>query len=151
MRTMLAATIALAAAPALAMDAAVTLARGACEARCAVYEVRVGGDGAVLYEGRHFVRRAGKVKRRIAPAAAAALLTRFADRAFLDLPETIAPGASGCAPAQRVGSRLEITFAGGTAIKRVVLDGRCDGALAEQLRGLARAVDEVSGAGALAR
>ncbi|MBL8590150.1 MAG: hypothetical protein JNK46_16575 [Methylobacteriaceae bacterium] len=131
-------------APAVAMDARIDLARGACEARCPVYSVSVGGDGAVVYEGRHYVQRRGRVERRIAPAAAAALLRRFSERSFLDGPETIAPGGPDCALDGRERSPIALTFRAGTTVKRLAVDGRCDGPAAQAARQLARAVDEAA-------
>ena len=48
-------------------DTLITLQRGACEQRCAVYRLVIFADGTVIYEGRHFVRRTGLIRSGISP------------------------------------------------------------------------------------
>jgi catechol 2,3-dioxygenase-like lactoylglutathione lyase family enzyme len=140
-----------AATPALALDAKVTLTRGACEARCPVYAVSVAGDGAVAFEGRHFVRKAGRATRRIGEAKAAAALRPFGEAAFRDAPETIAPGEAACGEAKADGQRIEIEAAFGTSVKRVTLDTRCTSETARRIADLARGLDEAAATKALLR
>lgn len=45
-----------------APDTLITLQRGSCEQRCAVYRLVIFADGSVIYEGEHFVRRPGLIK-----------------------------------------------------------------------------------------
>ncbi|MBK9082793.1 MAG: hypothetical protein IPL88_12290 [Rhizobiales bacterium] len=137
--------------PALALDAKVTLRRGACEARCAVYSASIAGDGEVAYEGRHFVRKSGRATRRIDEARAAAALRPFGEAAFRDAPETIAPGDAACGEAKADGQRIEIEAAFGTSVKRVTLDTRCTSDTARRIADLARAIDEAAATKAFVR
>lgn len=128
-------------AAARALDAQVTLTRGACERRCPVYDVTVGGDGSVVFAGRHFVRRAGRATRRIPAAEAAALLRRFAGEDFAAAPERVAPGGAECGQTRTDGQLVTLTFRGGASERRVTLDTRCLSPAADRLRDLADAVD----------
>ncbi len=50
-----------------APDTLITLQRGACEQRCAVYRLMIFADGTVIYDGQYFVRRTGLIRSGITP------------------------------------------------------------------------------------
>ena len=57
-------------------DALISLERTSCGGPCPIYSVRIDSRGTVTYEGKQFVRVAGRATRQITPAAMAALLAR---------------------------------------------------------------------------
>lgn len=57
-----------------APDTLITLQRGACEQRCAVYRLMIFADGTVIYDGQYFVRRTGLIRSGISPEVLSRLL-----------------------------------------------------------------------------
>src|SRR5262245_12821683 len=58
-------------------DTIVTLQRGGCEKRCAVYKLVLFADGTVIYDGQYYVRRAGVVVDKVSVDVIAALVEEF--------------------------------------------------------------------------
>lgn len=63
----------------------IRLERGGCLGACPVYQVEIGGDGAVTYRGKYFVAIIGDHHAGIPPAAVAALVDRFRAADFFSL------------------------------------------------------------------
>jgi hypothetical protein len=63
----------------------ITLERTSCFGSCPVYSVSIDGDGTVTYEGRQFVRVAGRQTSQISRAAVDALLEEFRRIDFFSL------------------------------------------------------------------
>src|ERR1051325_5812172 len=68
-----------------APDTLITLQRGACEARCAVYRLVIFADGTVIWEGEHFVKRPGLIKGGISPEALTKLIADLDTGGFFQL------------------------------------------------------------------
>lgn len=68
-----------------APDTLIMLQRGACEQRCAVYRLVIFADGTVIYQGEHFVRRAGLIKSGVSPAALTRLIGDIETSGFFQL------------------------------------------------------------------
>lgn len=66
-------------------DFLVALKRGACLGACPSYEVAVGRDGAVTWDGYGYVRRLGRRVGRVSPAKVAKLAAALARLQRLDL------------------------------------------------------------------
>lgn len=126
-------------------DTVITLERGGCERRCAVYAVTIRADGSVAYDGRHYVRATGRKRSRIAPAAVAELVAAFAAAGFYDLQDQYGmQGGKECTELRRDGpvARTSIQAAGRT--KTVVHDHRCVGSFSEPLKRLETAIDRAA-------
>ena len=55
----------------------ITLERTACFGTCPIYKLEIFADGQVVYEGKDFVRRKGKVQGRMTKAAVQQLVREF--------------------------------------------------------------------------
>jgi hypothetical protein len=55
----------------------ITLERGACFGACPIYKLEIFADGKVVYEGKDFVKRKGRVQGRITKAAVQQLVREF--------------------------------------------------------------------------
>jgi hypothetical protein len=66
-------------------DVEITLARNACFGTCPVYEVRIFGDGRVVYDGKRFVRVEGEQQSAIDKAEVLRLLERIYASYFFDM------------------------------------------------------------------
>jgi hypothetical protein len=132
----------------IAPDTLITLQRGACEQRCAVYRLVIFADGTVIYEGRHFVHRAGLVKSGISPVVLAGLIKDMEIGGFFELADNY--GYASTAHCDSVNSDLD----GPTAVlsvsnqgraKTVLHHHRCVGAAADRMTNLEDKVDRAVG------
>jgi uncharacterized protein DUF6438 len=73
-------------------DTLIVLQRGACEQRCAVYRVVIFADGTVIYEGRHFVRKAGLIKSGVSFDVLSKLMTDLEASGFFQLDDNYGYG-----------------------------------------------------------
>jgi hypothetical protein len=81
----------------LPADTLIVMQRGACEHRCAVYNVIIFADGSVIFDGRAYVRRAGMMRTNISRGAVRNLLDTARTIRFFDLKKRYTPGgADGC-------------------------------------------------------
>jgi hypothetical protein len=74
-------------------DTVITMQRGACERRCAVYKVVIFGDGSLLFDGQYYVRKPGVFKDKLTPAQVKALVDAFQAADYFNL------GDQGCSEA----------------------------------------------------
>ncbi|HFE46627.1 MAG TPA: hypothetical protein ENJ18_14220, partial [Nannocystis exedens] len=63
----------------------VVLERYGCHGFCPVYWIRIAKDGAVLYEGSHFVAQVGRRRAELSSAQIDALRGAFSEANFFDL------------------------------------------------------------------
>ena len=123
--------------------ARIVLQRTSCFGSCPVYRVTIDADGAVFYEGEHYVQTNGPVHSSIAPGAAIALLDRAWHDGFYDWPTSFRANCSDM-PDQFVGIRTReglrvIWHYGGTTPGHT-----CSGAPKEVID-LEDAVDQTAG------
>jgi hypothetical protein len=69
----------------LPADTLIVLQRGACERRCAVYNIAIFADGSVIFDGRHYVRQAGLAKTTITREAVRQLLEEAMSLGFFQM------------------------------------------------------------------
>ena len=133
---------------AVAPDTLITLQRGGCERRCAVYRLVIFADGTVIYEGRYFVRQAGLIKSDISPDLLARLINDIDTGGFFALSDNY--GYAGTTHCDSINSDVD----GPTAIlsvsnqgrsKTVLHHHRCVGAAADQVTEFENEVDRVVG------
>jgi hypothetical protein len=129
-------------------DTLIVLERGACEHRCAVYNVIIFADGSAIFDGRHYVRRPDVVRTRISLDALGKLLDEAAALHFFDLKDRYAPGTVGCDSAKPDAPTAIVSISSGGKSKTVVHHQGCSGSDSDRLLqfevNIDRAVNTVS-------
>jgi hypothetical protein len=130
-----------------APDTLISLQRGACEARCAVYRLVIFADGTVIYDGQYFVRRAGLVRSGVSPEALAKLLKELESGGFFEMETNYGYGGTDhCDKIDGDGPGAILSVSSGGRSKTVLHNHRCVGAAADRLTGLEDKVDRAVGA-----
>lgn len=125
-------------------DTLISLQRGACEQRCAVYRIVIFADGSVIYEGRYFVRRAGILRGGLSPEGLAKLLDDLDAGGFFAMEANYGyGGADHCDKIDGDGPSAILSVSSRGRSKTILHNHRCVGAQAERLTQLE---DEVDGA-----
>jgi hypothetical protein len=130
----------------VAPDTLITLQRGACEKRCAVYRVVIFADGTVIYEGRHFVRKTGLIKGGVSQEALARLVDELESGGFFQLDADY--GHSQTAHCDRMdsdGPAAILSVASRGQAKTVLHSHRCVGAASDRLTMFEDMVDRAVG------
>jgi len=109
-----------------------TLERGACEKRCAVYSLTFFADGSVIYHGKHYVRRSGLVRSNVEPKKVEQLI-----EAFRDLP---APEET-CAEMNSLDPSATVTYVSNSQSTTITHSLSCKGPVPQQWDQLERKVD----------
>lgn len=135
-----------AAAQDVAPDTLITLQRGACEKRCAVYRVVIFADGTAIYEGRHFVRRTGLIKSGVSQETLARLIDDLESGGFFQL--DVDYGYSQTAHCDRIDSDgpaaiLSVSSRGHS--KTVLHSHRCVGAFSDRVTMFEDMIDRAVG------
>jgi len=129
-----------------APDTLITLQRGACEHRCAVYRLVIFADGTVIYEGQYFVRRAGLIKSGISPEVLAKLVKDLDAGGFFQLETNYGYGNSGhCDSMESDGPLAILSVSNQGRSKTVLHSHRCVGAVPNRLTELEDKVDRAVG------
>src|SRR5882672_10747127 len=74
-----------AASQAIPQNTQITLQRGGCEKRCAVYKIVIFADGTLLYHGQYYVRKRGVVLDKVDVAAIRKLVDDFQSINYFNL------------------------------------------------------------------
>jgi Domain of unknown function (DUF6438) len=123
-------------------DLVVTLDRGACEKRCAVYRLTVSASGAVTYEGRYYVRVTGTQHETIDRAKVASLWRSIQSARFFELADQYGyDSTDGCRSVLTDAPVATLTVSFGGTSKRVIHHHRCVDAIPERLTELEDEVD----------
>lgn len=77
-------------------DTLITLERTTCFGTCPSYKITIGATGAVIFEGRQFVKRLGKLKSTISQQRLRELLAKFEEIKFFDLKDHYRSFLDGC-------------------------------------------------------
>ena len=124
-------------------DTLIVLQRGACERRCAVYNVIIFSDGSVIFDGRHYVRQTGAVKSSITRDALAGLLHDASALHFFDLKERYGYGSNtGCDSMHPDAPTAILTIASAGRSKTVLHHHGCVNAEADRLTSLEDKIDK---------
>ena len=129
-----------------APDTLITLQRGACEDRCAVYRLVIFADGTVIYEGRHFVRQTGLIKSGISPAVLSKLITDLETGGFFQLENDYGYGNTARCDSISDGPVAILSVSNQGRSKTVLHHHRCVGAAPNRLTELEDKVDRAAGA-----
>ena len=148
----LALTVAAAMSPAVAAandvtpDTQITLQRGACEKRCAVYRVVIFADGTVIYEGRHFVRKSGLIKSGVSQETLSRLIDDLHAGGFFQLDVDYGHSQrTHCDRMDSDGPAAILSVSSRGLSKTVLHSHRCVGAAADRLTKFEDMVDQAVG------
>ncbi len=131
----------------VAPDTLITLQRGACERRCAVYRVVIFADGTVIYEGRHFVRRTGLIKSGVSPETLARLIDELEAGGFFQLEADYGYGQAGhCDRVDSDGPTAILSVSSRGRSKTVLHSHRCVGTASDRVTAFEDKVDRAVGA-----
>ena len=129
-----------------APDTLITLQRGACEKRCAVYRLVLFADGTVIYEGRYFVRRTGLVKSGISPEGLSKLVSDLGAGGFFQLETNYGYGNNDhCESTDGDGPTAILSVSNRGRSKTVLHNHRCVGPAAKRVTELEDMVDRAVG------
>lgn len=127
----------------LPADTLIVLQRGACERRCAVYNVIIFSDGSVIFDGRHYVRQTGVVKSSINRDILAGLLHDANETHFFDLKDRYGYGSTtGCDSMRSDAPTAILTIASAGRSKTVLHHHGCVNADAGRLKELEDKIDK---------
>lgn len=137
--------LAFAADPVVPADTVITLQRGGCELRCAVYKVVVFADGTVIYDGQYYVRKTGVVRDKVAVERIKALVEEFRAAGFFGLEDDYGrANKDRCSSMRSDGPIAITTVVSGGKSKAVVHDHKCVGPVPAQLRQLEDSIDRLA-------
>jgi hypothetical protein len=80
-------------APAVAPGAVITLERTHCGGECPVYKLTISADGAVIFEGKRFVKQVGSARGRISQDKLRELISGFEAANYFSLADSYTPAA----------------------------------------------------------
>ncbi len=125
-------------------NSVITLQRGACERRCAVYKVIVFADGTLIYDGQYFVRRSGLVLDRIGSADIARLISSFEAIGYFGLHDDYGVrDTSGCGALLSDAPIAMTSIVTGAKVKAIVHHHRCTGAVSDSLSRIEDEIDKI--------
>jgi len=123
----------------------ITLQRGACEKRCAVYKVVLFADGTVIYDGQYYVRKTGVMRDKIAVEGIDKLLNEFQAAGFFDMADQYGyANETGCSSMLSDGPVAIVSIVSGTKSKAIIHNHRCVGAVPGQLARLESSIDTLA-------
>jgi len=123
-------------------DAVITLQRGACERRCAVYKIVIFADGTVIYDGQYYVKRKGLILSQADPAMLLKLIDDFKAIDYFNLNNEYGYGdTNGCAAVRTDGSIVKTSISVDGRAKAIIHQHRCEGAIPSQLTDLEDKID----------
>jgi hypothetical protein len=126
-------------------DAVITLQRGGCEKRCAVYKVIIFADGTVIYDGEYYVAKEGVVRDKIDPATVRELLDAFRAIDYFHLKDQYGyKDEEGCDSVLADAPVVMTSIVSGGAAKSVIHHHRCVSRVAEQLTQLEDKIDKIA-------
>jgi hypothetical protein len=130
-----------------APDTLITLQRGACEKRCAVYRLVIFADGTVIYEGQYFVRQTGLIKSSISPEVLAKLIGDLETGGFFQLESNYGYGKTdGCDSIDTDGPLAILSVSNQGRSKTVLHHHRCVGPVPNRVTELEDKIDRAVGA-----
>ncbi|MGO4711107.1 DUF6438 domain-containing protein [Bradyrhizobium sp. 2TAF24] len=123
----------------------ITLERGPCEARCAVYRLTLDGAGHVVYVGGHFVHKAGRATARVQPDAVHQIARELEALDFFALKEAYGRDPGDCVARQDDAPTAALTLNVDGRHKTVQHNVGCTGPVASRLSEIAAAIDRLAG------
>lgn len=126
-------------------DTVITLQRGGCEKRCAVYRLIVFADGTLIYDGQYFVRKRGLVRGKVDAAAVTRLIGDFQAIGYFNLKDQYGSrDQQDCTSFLSDAPVAMTSIVTGGKSKSVVHDHRCAGPVPTQLTQLEDKIDRLA-------
>jgi len=126
-------------------DTVITLQRGGCEKRCAVYKLILFADGTLIYDGQYYVRRNGLVLDKVDVAAVRKLIEDFQAIGYFNLKEQYGyKDEDGCNSVVSDAPIAMTSIVTGGKSKGIIHHHRCGGPVPEQLTQLEDKIDKVA-------
>jgi len=123
-------------------DTVITMFRGGCERRCAVYRVAIFAGGTVIIEGRYYLRHPVLKTFEIEDSEVQRLINLFAAIDYFNLPDHFGYKGKGCtSQAGYDGPNVITTIVSGGRGKSMTHDLSCLGAIPDQLTALEHEID----------
>jgi hypothetical protein len=123
----------------------ITMLRGGCEKRCPVYRVVVFGDGTVLVQGEHYLRKPVLAKSEIPVAEVTKLVDRFKAIDYFNLTDDFGFNGRKCtSTATSDAPNVTTSIVAGGRGRSITHHLGCLGTVADQLSELERAIDETA-------
>jgi Domain of unknown function (DUF6438) len=124
-----------------------TLERGPCEARCAVYRLSLDGDGHVVYVGQHFVHKTGRATARVPSDAVLRIAQELQALDFFALKDAYGADPGDCVARHDDAPPAALTLSIDGRSKTVRHNVGCVGPVASRLTEVAAAIDHIAGVG----
>lgn len=128
---------------ALPQDTILVMQRGACEMRCAVYNIVVFADGSAIFDARHYVRRPGLFKTTIPREDLKRLLDQASGLGFFDLKEPLVRENKACEAARSDAPTAILSISSNGKSNTLVHDRACGSALSKRLIDFENSIDKV--------
>jgi hypothetical protein len=126
-------------------DTVITLQRGGCEKRCAVYKVIIFADGSLIYDGEYYVRKDGVVRDKIDVKAVNELINAFKAIDYFNLKDQYGyKNDEGCESMLEDAPIAITSIVIGGKGKCVIHHHRCVSPVAEQLTQLEDKIDKIA-------
>lgn len=123
----------------------ITLQRGGCEKRCAVYKIIVFADGTVIYHGQYYVRRNGPGLNRVDVSVIRRLIEDFQAINYFSLKDQYGYGdEEECSSVLSDASVAMTSIVTGGRSKAITHHHRCVGPVPEQLTQLEDKIDQLA-------
>ena len=123
----------------------ITLQRGGCEKRCAVYKIIVFADGTLIYDGQYYVRRNGLVLDKVDVAAVRKLIEDFQAINYFNLEDQYGyRGEEGCSSVLSDAPVAMTSIVMGGKSKAIMHHHRCVGPISGQLTQLEDKIDKLA-------
>jgi len=120
----------------------IVLQRGACERRCAVYNIIVFADGSVILDGRHFVRRPGLTKTTIHRETVRQLLDEAAALGFFELKPRYGYDTADCEQIRSDAPAAVVSVSSGGIARTIVHNQGCAGPASDRLKQFEDKIDK---------
>ena len=125
----------------------ITLQRGGCERRCAVYKLILFADGTLIYDGQYYVRRSGLVLDKVDVATIKALIHDFEAIGYFGLRDQYGyKDEEGCTDVASDAPVAMTSIVTGGKSKGIIHHHRCRGVVPEQLTQLEDKIDKAANA-----
>ena len=123
----------------------ITLQRGGCEKRCAVYKIIVFADGTLIYHGQYYVRRNGLVLDKVDVATVKRLIEEFQAINYFNLQDQYGyTSEEGCNSVLSDAPVAMTSIVTGEKSKAIIHHHRCVGPVPGQLTRLEDKIDQLA-------
>lgn len=123
----------------------ITMVRGGCEKRCPVYRVVIFGDGTVIVQGRHYLKKPILAQAEIPAGDVMRLVNRFKAMNYFHLADDFGFQGKGCtSTANNDAPNVTTTLVTDGLGKSITHHQSCLGDVPDQLTNLERAIDETA-------